>query len=112
MGENIESDYDVTKRNLNSYSKHVKKEKIVLGMGTVKWDLHDNGKNIVGMMLEGAGFELVDLGVDAVPEKFLAAVREHQPDILCMRVLLTTTMPNMFHPLKGYGKPVFVPKLR
>jgi 5-methyltetrahydrofolate--homocysteine methyltransferase len=75
------------------------KGKIVLG--TVKGDLHDIGKNLVGMMLEGAGFELVDLGVDAAPEKFIAAVREHQPDFLCMSALLTTTMANMIQTIQA-----------
>ena len=75
------------------------KGKIVLG--TVKGDLHDIGKNIVGMMFEGAGFELIDLGVDAAPEKFIAAVREHQPDFLCMSALLTTTMANMIQTIQA-----------
>jgi 5-methyltetrahydrofolate--homocysteine methyltransferase len=67
--------------------------KVVLG--TVQGDLHDIGKNLVGMMLEGAGFELVDLGADVSPEDFAQAVRENQPDILAMSALLTTTMPAM-----------------
>jgi 5-methyltetrahydrofolate--homocysteine methyltransferase len=67
--------------------------KVVLG--TVQGDLHDIGKNLVGMMLEGAGFELVDLGADVSPQEFAQAVREHQPDILAMSALLTTTMPAM-----------------
>ncbi len=64
-------------------------------IGTVKGDLHDIGKNLVSMMLEGAGFEIVDLGTDVVPEKFLDAIRTHQPDILGMSALLTTTMTNI-----------------
>lgn len=64
--------------------------KVVLG--TVKGDLHDIGKNLVKMMLEGAGFEVIDLGVDVSSEKFVAAVEEHHPDILGMSALLTTTM--------------------
>lgn len=64
-------------------------------IGTVKGDLHDIGKNLVGMMLEGAGFEIVDLGSDVPPEKFAAAVRENSPDIVGMSALLTTTMPAM-----------------
>jgi 5-methyltetrahydrofolate--homocysteine methyltransferase len=64
-------------------------------IGTVKGDLHDIGKNLVGMMLEGAGFELVDLGTDIGPEQFVQAVRDHQPDLLGMSALLTTTMPSM-----------------
>ena len=64
-------------------------------IGTVKGDIHDIGKNLVGMMLEGAGFEVVDLGVNTDAEKFLAALDEHRPDILGMSALLTTTMPYM-----------------
>jgi 5-methyltetrahydrofolate--homocysteine methyltransferase len=64
-------------------------------IGTVQGDLHDIGKNLVRMMLEGAGFEAVDLGKDVRPEAFVAAVREHQPDILGLSALLTTTMPAM-----------------
>ena len=63
--------------------------------GTVKGDLHDIGKNLVCMMLEGAGFQVVDLGADVSPEAFVSAVREHQPDFIAMSALLTTTMPNM-----------------
>ena len=61
-------------------------------IGTVKGDLHDIGKNLVAMMLEGAGFEIVDLGTDVAPEKFIAAVRENDPQIVAMSALLTTTM--------------------
>ncbi|NLN19719.1 MAG: cobalamin-binding protein [Firmicutes bacterium] len=66
-------------------------------IGTVKGDLHDIGKKLVVMMLQGAGFEfeVVDLGIDVAPEKFTAAVVEHQPDLLGMSALLTTTMPAM-----------------
>jgi methylmalonyl-CoA mutase cobalamin-binding domain/chain len=64
-------------------------------IGTVKGDIHDIGKNLVGMMLEGAGFEVVDLGVNTDAEKFIAALVEHKPDILGMSALLTTTMPYM-----------------
>jgi 5-methyltetrahydrofolate--homocysteine methyltransferase len=67
--------------------------KVVLG--TVKGDLHDIGKNLVGMMLEGAGFEVIDLGVDVPPEQFAEAIREHQPRFVGMSALLTTTMPGM-----------------
>jgi len=67
--------------------------KIVIG--TVKGDLHDIGKNLVGMMLEGAGFEIVDLGTDVSAAQFVTAVHEHQPQIVAMSALLTTTMPNM-----------------
>src|SRR6266540_2481396 len=64
-------------------------------IGTVKGDIHDIGKNLVGMMLEGAGFEVVDLGINTDADKFLAALDEHHPDILGMSALLTTTMPYM-----------------
>jgi methylmalonyl-CoA mutase cobalamin-binding domain/chain len=64
-------------------------------IGTVKGDIHDIGKNLVGMMLEGAGFEVVDLGINCPVEKYLAALEEHKPDILGMSALLTTTMPYM-----------------
>jgi 5-methyltetrahydrofolate--homocysteine methyltransferase len=64
-------------------------------IGTVKGDLHDTGKNLVGMMLEGSGFELKDLGTDVAPEKFVAAVRSDGVDIIALSALLTTTMPNM-----------------
>jgi 5-methyltetrahydrofolate--homocysteine methyltransferase len=63
--------------------------------GTVKGDLHDIGKNLVCMMLEGAGFEIQDLGTDVPPEKFVAAVQEGEVDIVALSALLTTTMPNM-----------------
>jgi len=61
-------------------------------MGTVKGDLHDIGKNLVEMMLEGAGFNVIDLGVDVSADKYVEAVKDHQPDILAMSALLTTTM--------------------
>jgi len=64
-------------------------------VGTVAGDLHDIGKNLVGMMMEGAGFEIVDLGSDVRPEVFVEAVREHEPDLIGMSALLTTTMPSM-----------------
>jgi methylmalonyl-CoA mutase cobalamin-binding domain/chain len=64
-------------------------------VGTVKGDIHDIGKNLVCMMMEGAGFEVVDLGINTAVEKYLAALEEHKPDILGMSALLTTTMPYM-----------------
>ena len=64
-------------------------------IGTVKGDIHDIGKNLVAMMLEGAGFEVTDLGINTDVEEFIAALDEHQPDILGMSALLTTTMPYM-----------------
>jgi len=62
-------------------------------MGTVKGDVHDIGKNLVNIMLEGAGFQVIDIGVQAAPEKFIAAIEEHKPDIVGMSAFLTTTMP-------------------
>jgi len=64
-------------------------------IGTVKGDIHDIGKNLVGMMMEGAGFEVKDLGINNSVEKYLAAIESEQPDILGMSALLTTTMPYM-----------------
>jgi methylmalonyl-CoA mutase cobalamin-binding domain/chain len=64
-------------------------------IGTVKGDIHDIGKNLVGMMMEGAGFDVVDLGINNPVESYLAAIEEHEPDIIGMSALLTTTMPYM-----------------
>ena len=64
-------------------------------IGTVKGDLHDIGKNLVVMMLEGGGFEVVDMGIDVPPEKFVAAIKQHQPRVVGMSALLTTTMREM-----------------
>ena len=64
-------------------------------IGTVKGDLHDIGKNIVASMLEGSGFEVIDLGADVPPEKFVAAVQQSEPQVVCMSSLLTVTMPAM-----------------
>ena len=64
-------------------------------VGTVKGDIHDIGKNLVCMMMEGAGFEVIDLGINNPVEKYLEAIEEHKPDILGMSALLTTTMPYM-----------------
>jgi 5-methyltetrahydrofolate--homocysteine methyltransferase len=64
-------------------------------IGTVKGDIHDIGKNLVAMMMEGAGFKVVNLGINVDSEKFLSAIAEHRPDILGMSALLTTTMPYM-----------------
>ena len=64
-------------------------------IGTVKGDIHDIGKNLVSMMLEGAGFEVFDIGINNAVEDYLAAIQQHQPDILGMSALLTTTMPYM-----------------
>ncbi|GAB4195005.1 MAG: cobalamin-binding protein [Thalassobaculales bacterium] len=64
-------------------------------IGTVKGDIHDIGKNLVAMMMEGAGFEVIDLGINNAVERYLEAIAEHKPDILGMSALLTTTMPYM-----------------
>ena len=64
-------------------------------IGTVKGDIHDIGKNLVGMMLEGAGFEVIDIGINNSVEEYFAAIDEHKPDVLGMSALLTTTMPYM-----------------
>ncbi len=64
-------------------------------IGTVKGDIHDIGKNLVGMMLEGAGFEVIDLGINTDADSYIGALKEHRPDILGMSALLTTTMPYM-----------------
>ena len=64
-------------------------------IGTVKGDIHDIGKNLVSMMMEGAGFEVIDIGINQSVEEYLAALEEHKPDILGMSALLTTTMPYM-----------------
>ena len=74
--------------------KNIKGEGTVV-LGTVKGDLHDIGKNLVGMMLEGAGFEVVDLGVDIPAEKFIQVAKEKNADIIGLSALLTTTMPAM-----------------
>jgi len=64
-------------------------------IGTVKGDIHDIGKNLVGMMMEGAGFEVIDIGINNDVESYLEALDKHRPDILGMSALLTTTMPYM-----------------
>jgi 5-methyltetrahydrofolate--homocysteine methyltransferase len=64
-------------------------------IGTVKGDLHDIGKNLVSMMLEGGGFDVIDLGADVSPEQFIRAIKDHNPDLVAMSALLTTTMPRM-----------------
>lgn len=66
-----------------------------VAIGTVKGDLHDIGKNLVAMMLEGGGFEIIDLGTDVSPEKYIDAIQREEVDIVGMSALLTTTMPNM-----------------
>ena len=70
-------------------------------IGTVKGDMHDIGKNLVGMMCEGAGFEVKDIGKDIAPDAFVQAVRDYRPDIVGMSALLTTTMRGMGHTIKA-----------
>ena len=72
-------------------------------LGTVRGDLHDIGKNLVAMMLEGAGFEIIDLGVDVSPEKFIEAAKEKKADLVGLSALLTTTMPSMKDVVKAVG---------
>lgn len=78
------------------------KGKVVIG--TVEGDLHDIGKNLVAMMLEGAGFEVIDLGVEVTAESFVQAVKEHHPDVLGMSALLTTTMTHMSEVIEALKK--------
>jgi methylmalonyl-CoA mutase cobalamin-binding domain/chain len=73
-------------------------------MGTVKGDVHDIGKNLCNIMLEGAGFEVIDLGVNVAPDKFVDAVRKHQPDIVGMSAFLTTTMPMIKQTVEAFKK--------
>jgi 5-methyltetrahydrofolate--homocysteine methyltransferase len=72
-------------------------------LGTVKGDLHDIGKNLVGSMLEGAGFEVFDLGIDVPPERFIEAIRSKHPHILALSALLTMTMPEMKKVIDALG---------
>jgi 5-methyltetrahydrofolate--homocysteine methyltransferase len=85
------------------------KEKGVVSIGTVKGDMHDIGKNLVIMMLEGAGYKVIDLGTDVTTEKFLQVVDEQHPQIVGLSALLTTTMPQMQETvkrLKEYGNQI------
>ena len=72
-------------------------------LGTARGDLHDIGKNLVAMMLEGAGFEIIDLGVDVSPEKFIETAKEKKADLIGLSALLTTTMPSMKDVIKAVG---------
>src|SRR6185503_11754266 len=76
----------------------------VIVIGTAQGDLHDIGKNLVAMMLEGAGFKVVNLGRDVAPEKFVAAVEEHQAQIVGISALMTTTMPAMKRTIDALDK--------
>ena len=73
-----------------------------VALGTVKGDLHDIGKNLVGIMIEGAGFEIIDLGVDVSPEAFVDAVRSQDADVVGLSALLTTTMPSMKSTIEAF----------
>jgi len=73
-------------------------------IGTVQGDLHDIGKNLVGMLLEGAGFQVVDVGIDVAPEKFAEAVKEHNADVLGLSALLTTSMTMMVPTMEALAK--------
>ena len=77
------------------------KEKGIVAIGTVQGDLHDIGKNLVIMMLEGAGYKVIDLGVDVPVEKFIGVVEEQHPQIVGLSALLTTTMPQMQEAVRG-----------
>lgn len=80
-------------------AKAVSLGKVVLG--TVKDDLHDIGKNLVAMMLEGAGFEVINLGVNIDPEKFIEAIKEYKPEIIAISSLITSTLPNVEETIKA-----------
>jgi len=75
-----------------------------VAIGTVRGDLHDIGKNLVSMMLEGAGFEIADLGVDVKPDQFVDAVKNKKAQVICLSALLTTTMPAMSDTIKALGE--------
>ena len=78
------------------------KGKVVIG--SVKGDIHDVGKNIVSMILQGAGYEVIDLGIDTPPDKFVGAVKQHQPKFVLMSALLTLTMPMMEETIKSLNQ--------
>jgi 5-methyltetrahydrofolate--homocysteine methyltransferase len=83
---------DCLKPHLDDYQTYTKGKAVI---GTVKGDLHDIGKNLVAMMFEGSGLEVINLGIDVSSEDFLAAAEKHQADLICLSALLTTTMPQM-----------------
>lgn len=91
-GKVVESALDVLRP---IFSKSDVRPNGTIVIGTVKGDLHDIGKNLVSMVLEGSGFEVTDLGVDIAPEEFVQVIKKRQPDMLAMSALLTTTMPMM-----------------
>jgi len=81
-------------------------------LGTVKGDLHDIGKNLVGSMLEGAGFDVFDIGIDVPTEKFVNSVAQHNPDILALSALLTVTMPEMKKVIDGLSQAGMRPRVK
>ena len=81
-------------------------------IGTVKGDLHDIGKNIVASMLEGSGFEVIDLGTDVSPENFVSAVEQRKPHVVCMSALLTVTMPAMKTTIDALSNAGLRPKIK
>jgi 5-methyltetrahydrofolate--homocysteine methyltransferase len=83
-----------------------------IAMGTVRGDLHDIGKNLVGMMLRGNGFKVVDLGIDVTPEKFVEAAKEEGVNLIGMSALLTTTMPSMKATIEGLQKADLLGKVK
>lgn len=92
---------DVLKPILSKSTTRLSKK---VAIGTVKGDLHDIGKNLVGMMLEGGGFEVVDLGIDVSAEKFVEAIKTHKPHVVGMSALLTTTIREMKMTLEAIEK--------
>lgn len=95
---------------LLSQSSGIKAGKVIIG--TVKGDLHDIGKNLVVMMMEGGGFEVVDLGTDVSPERFVESVRAHNPVFVGMSALLTTTMPQMRQTIQALEGANLRPRVR
>jgi corrinoid protein of di/trimethylamine methyltransferase len=91
-GRAMKSTMELIKPLLSASGQEMKLRVVI---GTVKGDLHDIGKNIVASMLEGGGFEVIDLGTDVSPESFVAAVKDRDPQVVCMSALLTVTMPAM-----------------
>jgi 5-methyltetrahydrofolate--homocysteine methyltransferase len=88
------------------------KEKETIVLGTVSGDLHDIGKNLVAIMLKGAGYNIVDLGTDVSPQKFIDAVKQHNPSIIGMSALLTTTMPMMKDVIERFKKEELYGKIK
>jgi len=89
---------EVLQPHLSNFEMHYRGTVVI---GTVKGDLHDIGKNLVAMMMEGAGFKIVDLGVDVDADKFISAARENRANMIALSALLTTTMPTMIDVIEG-----------